>query len=191
MANAMAVSTTSTRFSDLKPALSQETLQVLSSQGFERTTPVQASAIPLFLSNKDVAVEAVTGSGKTLAFVLPIVEMLRKLEGPLKRHQVGAVIISPTRELAQQIYSVALPFVETVKGLRASLLVGGTDVGGDVRRLKEEGANVLIGTPGRLDDIMERTSFLELKRLEVRPNIGENVSVRFSELLTRHISKAL
>jgi ATP-dependent RNA helicase DDX55/SPB4 len=161
-------STCSTTFSELKPALSEATLQVLTAQGFERTTPVQASTIPLFLSNKDVAVEAVTGSGKTLAFVVPLIEMLRKLEAPLRRHQVGAIIISPTRELAQQIHAVALPYVETVRGLKAVLLVGGTDVGADVRRLKEEGANVLIGTPGRLNDIMERSAAMDLKRLEVK-----------------------
>lgn len=60
-------------------------------------TPVQASTIPLFMGYKDVVVEAVTGSGKTLAFLIPIVEKLLRLEEPIKKHHVGAIVISPTR----------------------------------------------------------------------------------------------
>lgn len=75
------------RFSDFAE-LSQPTLDVLGAQGFVETTPVQAAVIPLFCGNKDVAVDACTGSGKTLAFVLPIVEKLRKLEEPIRKHQV-------------------------------------------------------------------------------------------------------
>lgn len=60
-------------------------------------TPVQASTIPLFMKNKDVVVEAVTGSGKTLAFVIPILERLIRRETRLRRNEVGALIISPTR----------------------------------------------------------------------------------------------
>ena len=60
-------------------------------------TPVQAATVPLFMKNKDVVVEAVTGSGKTLAFVIPILERLIRRETKLKRTEVGALIISPTR----------------------------------------------------------------------------------------------
>ena len=60
-------------------------------------TPVQASTIPLFLKNKDVVVEAVTGSGKTLAFVIPILERLIRRETRLRRDEIGALVISPTR----------------------------------------------------------------------------------------------
>ena len=60
-------------------------------------TPVQASTIPLFMKHKDVVVEAVTGSGKTLAFAIPILERLVRRETKLKRNEVGALIISPTR----------------------------------------------------------------------------------------------
>jgi hypothetical protein len=65
--------------------------------GFTRMTPVQASAIPLFMQHKDVVVEAVTGSGKTLSFLIPIVEKLLRLDQPLKKHHVGAIVIAPTR----------------------------------------------------------------------------------------------
>ncbi|KAF2840136.1 DEAD-domain-containing protein [Patellaria atrata CBS 101060] len=92
----------------LTPSLSEWILQAVDSMGFLRMTPVQASAIPLFMGNKDVVVEAVTGSGKTLAFLIPIVERLLRLEEPIEKHHIGAIIISPTRELATQISSVLI-----------------------------------------------------------------------------------
>ncbi|PNH03260.1 DEAD-box ATP-dependent RNA helicase 18 [Tetrabaena socialis] len=114
------------KFSELG-CVSEQTLAVLTSQGFLTTTPVQEATIPLFCGHKDVAVDACTGSGKTLAFIVPVVERLRRLEEPLKAQQVGAIIISPTRELAKQIHGVAEPFVASVPHLTAMLLVGGTN----------------------------------------------------------------
>ena len=75
-------------FKDIKE-ISPETLAVLGSLGFHQATPVQEATIPLFCGHKDVAVDACTGSGKTLAFVIPLTEKLRRLEDPLRRHQVG------------------------------------------------------------------------------------------------------
>ena len=69
----------------------------MSSLGFSRMTPVQASTIPLFMAYKDVVVEAVTGSGKTLAFLVPIIEKLLRLESHTPKHHVAAIVISPTR----------------------------------------------------------------------------------------------
>lgn len=77
----------SRKFSDL-PELSPQTQAILERQGFTHATPVQEATIPLFTGNKDVSVDACTGSGKTLAFVLPVIEKLRRLESPLKLHQV-------------------------------------------------------------------------------------------------------
>ena len=65
--------------------------------GHTQMTPVQASTIPLFMKHKDVVVEAVTGSGKTLAFVIPILERLIRRQNKLRKNEVGALIISPTR----------------------------------------------------------------------------------------------
>lgn len=76
------------KFSELS-CLSEPTIDVLTSLGFHTTTPVQEATIPLFCGHKDVAVDAQTGSGKTLAFVLPVVERLRRLDDPLKLHQVS------------------------------------------------------------------------------------------------------
>ena len=158
------------RFSSLTPPLRPESLEVLAAQGFERATPVQGAAIGLLAGNKDVAVEACTGSGKTLAFVLPMVEILARAskEQSFRKHHVGAVVVSPTRELARQIFDVAAPFMATLPNMAPPmLLVGGTDVNEDVRAFAAAGAAALIGTPGRLDDLMLRSAAFDAKRCEL------------------------
>lgn len=81
----------------LTPSLAEWILDAVSDMGYTKMTPVQASTIPEFMQNRDVVVEAVTGSGKTLAYLIPVVERLLRLEAPLKKHHIGAIIISPTR----------------------------------------------------------------------------------------------
>ncbi|EYU39497.1 hypothetical protein ABFS82_06G199900 [Erythranthe guttata] len=157
---------TTTKFSDLNPPLSEPVLEALRDSGFEFCTPVQAATIPLLCSYKDVAVDAATGSGKTLAFVIPLVEILRRTATP-KPHQVLGIIISPTRELSSQIFKVAEPFIATLSNVRPMLLVGGAEVKTDMSQIEEEGANLLIGTPGRLNDIMERMDGLDYRDLEI------------------------
>ncbi|GMI79932.1 RNA helicase 18 [Hibiscus trionum] len=159
---------TGTRFSDLQPPLSEPVIEALSQAGFKFCTPVQAATIPLLCSFKDVAVDAATGSGKTLAFLIPIVEILRRSSSsPPKRHQVMGIIISPTRELSSQIYNVAQPFISTLSNVKSMLLVGGADVKADVNKIETEGANLLISTPGRLYDIMDRMDVLDFRNLEI------------------------
>lgn len=77
------------------------------------------------------------------------------------------MIISPTRELSSQIFSVAQPFISTLSNVKSMLLVGGVEVKTDLKKIEEEGVNVLIGTPGRLYDIMERMDVLDFRNLEV------------------------
>ncbi|KAF2199829.1 DEAD-domain-containing protein [Delitschia confertaspora ATCC 74209] len=171
----------------LTPPLSEWILDAISAMGFTKTTPVQASTIPLFMGNKDVVVEAVTGSGKTLAFLIPIVERLLRLETPLKKHHVGAIIISPTRELAIQIHTVLLSLLKfhapsaallepepesddemadtdapppptfpsgTLKVLPQLLLGGAVTPAQDVSKFLKQSPNVLVGTPGRLLELL-------------------------------------
>ncbi|XP_024971318.1 DEAD-box ATP-dependent RNA helicase 18 isoform X2 [Cynara cardunculus var. scolymus] len=157
---------TDTRFSDLNPPLSDEVIDVLSSSGFEFCTPVQAATIPLLCSYKDVAVDAATGSGKTLAFVVPLVEILRRTTSA-KPQEVLGIIISPTRELSSQIFHVAQPFISSLPDIKPVLLVGGTEVKVDMKKIEDEGANLLIGTPGRLHDIMDRVDILDFRNLEI------------------------
>lgn len=115
------------------------------------------------MSCKDVAAEAVTGSGKTLAFVVPMLELLlkRQREFPWKITEVGAVIISPTRELAAQTSQVIGQFLKGTT-MKQKLLVGGNSVDEDISNLKAYGGNILVCTPGRLVDLLERKSDLNL-----------------------------
>ncbi|KAF2193765.1 DEAD-domain-containing protein [Zopfia rhizophila CBS 207.26] len=170
----------------LTPPLSEWILNAISFMGFTKTTPVQEAAIPLFMGNKDVVVEAVTGSGKTLAFLIPVVERLLRLEAPIKKHHVGAIIISPTRELAAQIHTVLLSLLKfhapsaaflriddendtdmvdvdssphtvspsTLKVIPQLLLGGAVTPAQDLSAFLKDSPNLLIGTPGRLLDLL-------------------------------------
>ncbi|KFU89560.1 ATP-dependent RNA helicase DDX55, partial [Chaetura pelagica] len=115
-----------------------------------------SATIPLFMRNKDVAAEAVTGSGKTLAFVIPILEILLRREEKLKKMQVGAIIITPTRELAIQIEEVLSHFTKHFPRFSQILLIGGRNPMEDVEKFKEQGGNIIVATPGRLEDLFRR-----------------------------------
>uniref|UniRef100_UPI00398ECF9C ATP-dependent RNA helicase DDX55 isoform X2 n=1 Tax=Pristiophorus japonicus TaxID=55135 RepID=UPI00398ECF9C len=140
----------------LAAALHPRVLQTLRELGFTHMTPVQSATIPLFMSNKDVAAEAVTGSGKTLAFVIPILEILLKREEKLKKLQVGALIITPTRELAIQIDEVLRQFTVHFPQFSQILFIGGSNPIEDVEKFKKQGGNIVVGTPGRLEDMFRR-----------------------------------
>jgi ATP-dependent RNA helicase DDX55/SPB4 len=165
-------------FSSIQPALSQGVLDYVETQGFRQMTPVQAATIPLFLSNKDVAVQAVTGSGKTLAFLIPVVEYLQRRNQAYKATQVAALILSPTRELAQQTHSVAVGLCQAC-GLRKPLmLVGGGGGGGnsigvnyrpvtkDLQTFRTDGSDIIIGTPGRVEDVLTKYAVMDCSELD-------------------------
>lgn len=99
-------------FEALTPELSEWILDFTRGMGFDRTTPVQAMAIPLLMGNKDLVVEAVTGSGKTLSFLIPLIERILKAEEPNKKGYVRSIVVAPTKELANQIYDVARSLLE-------------------------------------------------------------------------------
>merc|ERR1719359_1882868 len=118
--------------------LSESSLAFVRAQGFAKMTPVQAVAIPQFLKHKDLCVEACTGSGKTLSFLLPVVEMLlrQKIEAyPKPLAHVVALVLAPTRELAEQIYAVLQEVLGYVPdgtiSLRGLLFIGGRPVSAD------------------------------------------------------------
>uniref|UniRef100_A0A4W6DEQ9 ATP-dependent RNA helicase n=1 Tax=Lates calcarifer TaxID=8187 RepID=A0A4W6DEQ9_LATCA len=148
--------TTDSTWDSLPVKLNEGILQTLEELKFTHMTPVQSACIPLFMSNKDVAAEAVTGSGKTLAFVIPIIELLLKREEKLKKMQVGALVITPTRELALQISEVMEQFIHKFPQFTQILLIGGTNPIEDVEKFKDQGANIVIATPGRLEDMFRR-----------------------------------
>ena len=147
--------------------------------GHAQMTPVQASTIPLFMKHKDVVVEAVTGSGKTLAFVIPILEKLVRRSTRLRKNEIGALVISPTRELATQIQTVFNAFLTSQpigddverRHAPAFLLVSSSQSSPaqDVQRFLETGADIVIGTPGRIEEFLlgkGRASII-VKELEV------------------------
>ncbi|CAH2237153.1 jg11126 [Pararge aegeria aegeria] len=149
----------------ITPTLSQPVLNCIKKQGFATMTPIQAAVIPLILSCKDVVAEAVTGSGKTLAFVVPMLELLMKRakEQSLRKDFVYAVIISPTRELALQIFKVIEQFLEEpeLQHISLSLLVGGRSIEADAESMKK-GAQIAVCTPGRFQDLLAERKQLNL-----------------------------
>nr|XP_034345123.1 ATP-dependent RNA helicase DDX55 isoform X2 [Arvicanthis niloticus] len=140
----------------LQVPLHPRVLGALRELGFLHMTPVQSATIPLFMKNKDVAAEAVTGSGKTLAFVIPMLEILLRREEKLKKNQVGAIVITPTRELAIQIDEVLSHFTKHFPQFSQILWIGGRNPGEDVERFKQHGGNIVVATPGRLEDMFRR-----------------------------------
>lgn len=137
-------------------------MKIVKGLGFEKATPVQAAAVPLLLSHKDVVVEAVTGSGKTLAFLLPLLQILEKSAFMKDHRRIGAVVMTPTRELAVQIFETLqglLKMNETSSfELKPLLLIGGvaTSLEDDYAKYRREGGNVIVATPGRLEEFLKR-----------------------------------
>lgn len=167
------------KFREFKPPLCEEILEEVDSMGFTFMTPVQAATLPLFLGNKDVCVDACTGSGKTLAFVLPIVQILRTkmADGTLKAPRdditkLVSLIISPTRELARQIFECACTFfAKALPKVKVLLFVGGTSVDEDLKLIRNSAGkcSVVIGTPGRTEDLLNRCigSTVETRDFEI------------------------
>lgn len=132
--------------------LNAPTLDVISRLGFEKPTPIQAQAIPAVMSGRDVIGVAQTGSGKTIAFLLPMFRHilnqrpLEKGDGPI------ALILSPTRELATQIFKDCKPFLKALD-LRAICVYGGPPVKDHIAQVKA-GAEIIVCTPGRMIELL-------------------------------------
>jgi ATP-dependent RNA helicase RhlE len=144
------------QFSEL--SLSPSIHQNLTNNRFVEPTPVQAQAIPSALTGADVVATAQTGTGKTLAFLLPIMERLLKgprVNGnPSVRNAVRALVLSPTRELAIQIADMFAKLAINT-GFRAAVVVGGLSEHTQLNAIKR-GADLVIATPGRLEDFLNR-----------------------------------
>ena len=136
------------RFDELD--LEDAVLDGLYDMNFEETTPVQALTIPIILEGKDIIACAQTGTGKTAAYVLPIISELSRYSFP--KDAVNAVIMAPTRELAQQIDQQIQGFTYFIPGISAVAVYGGTDgiTWEQQKRGMELGADIVIATPGRL-----------------------------------------
>ena len=142
-------------------SLDESLQKALESLGFTTPTPVQEQSIPAALEGKDLLVSSQTGSGKTAAFLLPTLNALAGQETfvPFKDRmkavtQPNILVISPTRELAQQVCQDAIAFVRHMKGVRVAAIMGGMPFGKQIQQLK--GAQVVVATPGRLLDLVNR-----------------------------------
>ena len=149
------------KFTDIP--LSSKTLRGLRKNGYSNPTDIQKAAIPAALRGKDILGAAKTGSGKTLAFLIPVLELLWR-ERWTQMDGLGALIISPTRELAYQTFDV-LYKIGGEHDFSAGLVIGGKDLGFErVRILK---TNIIICTPGRLLQHMDETPNFECQSLKI------------------------
>lgn len=144
-----------TSFHELK--LSEKTLQAIDEMGFKTMTEIQRRGIPPLLTGKDVLGAAKTGSGKTLAFLIPAIEMLHALKFK-PRNGTGVIVVSPTRELALQIFSVARDLLKH-HSQTYGIVIGGANRRAEADKLGK-GVNLLIATPGRLLDHLQNTPFV-------------------------------
>ncbi|KAK4535786.1 hypothetical protein CDCA_CDCA06G1811 [Cyanidium caldarium] len=145
-------------------SLSEPTMRAIGEMGFTHLTAIQAQAIPLALAGHDVLGAARTGSGKTLAFLIPILELLRRVKW-LPRNGTGAIVLAPTRELAIQIYGV-LHDLAAYHTQTHAVVMGGANRRREADKLAS-GANVVVATPGRLLDHLETTHGFVYKNLQV------------------------
>ncbi|WP_399139065.1 DEAD/DEAH box helicase [Streptomyces sp. NBUA17] len=137
-------------FADL--GLPEGVVRKLAQNGVTTPFPIQAATIPDALAGKDILGRGRTGSGKTLSFGLPTLATLAG--GRTEKHKPRAVILTPTRELAMQVADALQPYGD-VMGLRMKVVCGGTSMGNQIYAL-EKGVDILVATPGRLRDIINR-----------------------------------
>jgi ATP-dependent RNA helicase RhlE len=148
------------QFSDL--GLSEEILRAVAEQGYTEPTPIQQKAIPPILLGKDVMGAAQTGTGKTAGFTLPLLQRLRhhgNTSVSPARHPVRALILTPTRELAAQVFDSVRAYSKFMP-LRSAVVFGGVDIDPQIKDLRA-GVEILVATPGRLlDHVSQKTVML-------------------------------
>ncbi len=142
--------------------LRAELLRAVQAQGYEKATPIQARSIPVVLEGRDVMASAQTGTGKTAAFALPTLHRLA--ETPRQGRAVRTLVLTPTRELAAQVHENFRDFGRNLS-IRSAVVFGGVNINPQIDKLKR-GVDVVIATPGRLIDLMQRRC-VDLSQLEV------------------------
>ncbi|MBN2047631.1 MAG: DEAD/DEAH box helicase [Anaerolineaceae bacterium] len=164
------------QFNDL--SLRPQLLQAVDELGYEECTPIQAAVIPLILSGKDVIAQSQTGSGKTAAFALPVLNNLQPNSG-----FVQCLVLAPTRELAIQVADATEEYAKYLEKVGVLAVYGGSPYGKSIRMLKKErSVDVLVGTPGRLLDLI-RKEVLDLSKVStvVLDEADEMLSMGFIE----------
>ena len=139
-------------FSDL--ILSKEVLQAIDDMGFESPSEVQEATIPLILEGRDVLAQAQTGTGKTASFGIPMIEGIED-----KSYDLQGLVLVPTRELARQVSDELKKLAKYKKFIKIVPIYGGADMSKQLRDLKK-GADIVVGTPGRVMDHMKRKTIV-------------------------------
>jgi len=143
--------------------LSETLLKAVSKQGYSTPSPIQEKSIPTILEGKDVLASAQTGTGKTAGFTLPMLQILS--QGQQLRHRpVRALVLTPTRELAAQVYANVKSYGEFLN-LRSAVIFGGVNQRPQVAQLRQ-GVDILVATPGRLIDLHSQ-GVLSLAKIEI------------------------
>ena len=156
-------------------ALPESLEKALEKQKLNKPTEVQIKAVPEAIAGKDIIVSAPTGTGKTLAFCLPIINKL------ISNKNEGVIIITPTREIAIQITSVLQSLLLFNKEIKPVLLIGGAPIGKQFFQLKNAKSKLIIGTPGRINDHLERKSLsLDKTDLVVLDEMDRMLDMGFS-----------
>ncbi|PCJ40523.1 MAG: DEAD/DEAH box helicase [Moraxellaceae bacterium] len=147
--------------------LNQYVLNAVSELGYSEPTPIQRQAIPVILANQDVMAGAQTGTGKTAAFALPILHQLTECSAAQSQGQtkpaIRALILTPTRELAQQVYNSFVGYGQH-SSVRVALAYGGVSINNQIKAMRQ-GADIVVATPGRLLDLIYKKA-VELGQLK-------------------------
>lgn len=145
--------------------LTEHLLKAVADQGYTTPTPVQQKAIPLILEGRDVLAGAQTGTGKTASFTLPLLQRLAENHDPhQKPHNIRALILVPTRELAAQVYESVVTYGKHLP-LHVEAIVGGASIGVQTRNLRR-GCDIVVATPGRLIDHVKQRN-INLSNVEI------------------------
>ncbi|WP_240471052.1 DEAD/DEAH box helicase [Schaalia suimastitidis] len=156
--------------------LPQDVLDAITAMGFVTPTPIQAESIPALLEKRDVVGIAQTGTGKTAAFGLPLISLV-----DAKEKSVQALVLAPTRELAMQSAQAIDNFAAKTRGLDVVAVYGGSAYGPQIGALKR-GAQVVVGTPGRIIDLIEKGALdLSGVRMLVLDEADEMLRMGFAE----------
>jgi ATP-dependent RNA helicase DeaD len=164
--------------------LSKDVLRAIANMGFEETTPIQSRAIPLIMEGKDVIGQAQTGTGKTVAFGIPILEMINP-----RSKKLQAIIMCPTRELAIQVSEELKKLSQYKKDITVLPIYGGQPIERQIYSLKK-GVQVIIGTPGRTIDHMNRgTMKMDSVKIVVLDEADEMLNMGFIDDIETILSK--
>ena len=156
--------------------LSEGILEAVKEMGFEFASPIQSEAIPYVLEGRDVIGQAQTGTGKTAAFGIPMIEHIVPFE-----KFVQAIILCPTRELAVQVSEEMKKLSKFTKGVWVTTVYGGDSIDRQIKSLKA-GANIVVGTPGRVIDLIERRALkLQQASMIVLDEADEMLDMGFRE----------